>query len=713
MSNKPPLMKQNKPKKPVGQRMAIPNALALAAQKIDAGDLPHAEAIITEVLKKQPDHPHANHLLGVLAHRAGRTELGLELIGKAIAILPNEARFHINRGEMCRLLKRLDEAIAHGEKAIAIDPKSATAHSNLGIAYYDRKDYDRAEALQKKALELKPDLPESLNNLGSILRGRKDKAGAIAYYRQVLAKHPTFLESINNLGAMLIEDDQVDEAIKVLLGALKLNPKYSEAHNNIANAFLAKEDYDRASTAYNNALRLNPGYPEPLLGLARVYKEKDNYDEALNFVRRGLEFNPDKAEAYSLLGDILIKKGKYQECEAAYRKALELDEKLLTAHLGLGQLRIEQGQLAEAKEIFEHCMAISPEELAPYIFMAQARKIDQADPVLARLESEAEKITSMPSQKAMSLHFALGKAYDDNQEHDRAFPHFLAGCQLKRAKLQYSPDNHTLASQNIANFFSPENIEKLRGGGNQSDLPIFVLGMPRSGTTLTETILASHPDVFAAGELHDILNIANHPKPGVNSEGFPRSMQGLTTDDLTLMGNRYIEKLRQYAPEAKRITDKMPANFMALGLIHLMLPKAKIIHVRRNPADICLSAFTKNFNNSQYHSYDLTEMGRFYVDYARLMEHWQKVLPEGSFFNLQYEELVADPEAKSRELVEFCGLDWHEACLTPHKTERNVKTASVTQVRQPVYTSSVERWRRYEKFLQPLLDALGEYAPKV
>jgi len=712
MPTKPPAKNPGKAKKPAGKRMAIPQALALAAQKIDGGELPHAEAIIQEVLKKQPDHPHANHLLGILAHRVGRTELGLELIGKAIEKLPNEARFHTNRGEMCRLLKRLDEAIAHGEKAIALDPKSATAHSNLGIAYYDRKDYDRAEALQKKAQELQPGLPESLNNLGSIQRGRKDKAGAIAYYRQVLEKHPKFLESINNLGAMLIEDEKLDEAIKTLLSALKINKNYAEAHNNIANAFLAKEDFDKATAAYNNALRLNPNYPEPLLGLARVCKEKDRYDEAINFVKRSLELNPDKAEAYSLMGDILIKKGEYQECEAAYRKALEMDENLLTAHLGLGQLKVEQGQLEVAEKTFQHCMEISPDELAPYIFMAQARKIKADDPVLARLEKEAEKIDTLPSQKAMSLHFALGKAYDDRKDHERAFPHFIEGCKIKRAKIQYSADNHDLACRNIARFFSPENLEKLRGAGNQSDLPIFVLGMPRSGTTLTETIIASHPDVFAAGELHDILNIANHPKPGVKSEGFPRSMQGLTPDDLTKMGDRYIERLKKHAPDARRITDKMPANFMALGLIHLMLPNAKIIHVKRNPADICLSAFTKNFNNSQLHSYDLTEMGRFYVDYARLMEHWQKVLPAGSFFNIQYEELVADPEAKSRELIEFCGLEWNDACLTPHKTERNVKTASVTQVRQPVYTSSVERWRRYEKFLQPLMTALGEYAPQ-
>jgi hypothetical protein len=188
-------------------------------------------------------------------------------------------------------------------------------------------------------------------------------------------------------------------------------------------------------------------------------------------------------------------------------------------------------------------------------------------------------------------------------------------------------------------------------------------------------------------------------------------MQGLTRDDLTKMAERYLANLRKHNATASRITDKMPANFMALGLIHLMLPNAKIIHVKRNAADICLSMFTKNFNNSQYHSYDLTELGRYYVNYARLMEHWRDVLPEGSFYEVQYEELVADPEPQSRQLVDFCGLEWNDACLTPHKTERTVKTASVAQVREPVYTSSVERWRSYEQHLLPLLVALGEYAP--
>jgi tetratricopeptide (TPR) repeat protein len=689
----------------------IPLAMSIAAQKIDAGDLKPAEIMLRQILQRQPENAHAMHLLGIIAHKVGRTELALELIGKAIDKLPNEPQFHINRGEMCRTLKRLDEAIAHGEKAIKLSPASASAHSNLGIAYYDRKDYERAEACQKQALELDPQLVPALNNMGSIMRGLKDRPAAIAWYEKVLAINPNYLESINNLGALLIEEDRADEAIQTLLRALKLNPKYADAHNNIGNAFMVKEQYDKAAAAYHTALKLKPDYPEALLGLARVHKEKEKLDDALIFAKRGMEANPEKPEAFSLLGDIYLKLGQYQESGDAYAQALKLDSESLSAHLGLGQLRMEEGQIDEAQQLFEKAMEINSEQVAPYVFMAQAKKIKAGDPLIDRLEAEARELATMPETKAMSLHFALGKVYDDVKEYDKAFPHFLEGCRIKRSRLQYSADNHDKMCREIQRYFSPEAIGRLRGAGDPSDLPIFVLGMPRSGTTLVETILASHPDVFAAGELHDILRIANNPKVGVKSEGFPISMQGLTRDDLTKMGERYVAGLRKHSAAARKITDKMPANFLALGLIHLMLPNAKIVHLKRNAADICLSSFTKNFNNSQFHSYDLTEMGRFYVDYARLMEHWRKVLPEDSFYEVQYEELVADPENQSRRLVEFCGLSWDDACLTPHKTERTVKTASVTQVREPVYTSSVERWRRYEKHLQPLFDALGEYAP--
>lgn len=697
----------------VQQNIPIPQALAIAAEKIDKGDLPKAEHIVRQVLDKQPENPHAHHLLGLVAHKVGRTELALEMIGKAIDLMPNVAQFHANRGEMCRLLKRLDEAIAHGVKATKLDLRSAAAYSNLGIAYYDKKDYDLAEAAQKKALDLNPQMVQALNNLGSIMRSRKERKAAMDLYRKVLTIEPDYLESMNNLGALLIEEHDIKGAIKVLLSAIKLNPNYAEAHNNIGNAFLVEENYDKANIAYKKALSLKPGYPEAMLGLARIDKEQDRIDDALLKTKQAIDLDPKKGEGYSLLGDIYLKQAQHKLCEQAYRRALSIDENLLAAHLGLGQLQMELGELEAAEATFNHSMTINPDEVAPYVFMAQARKVKPEDPVLLRLEAEAQKMADLPDTKAMSLQFALGKSYDDIREYDKSFPYIMEACRIKRSRINYSADRHDMNCKNIREFFTKDNISRLSGGAVPSDLPIFVLGMPRSGTTLVETIIASHSDVYGAGELHDILRIVNQPKLGVKSEGYPISMQGLTAEDVKEMGERYLDKLRQHDLKAARITDKMPANFLALGLIHLMLPQAKIVHIMRNPADICLSNFTKNFNsNSQPHSYDLVELARYYVNYAKIMEHWRQVLPEGSFYEVQYEELVAEPEVQTRKLIEYCGLPWEDACLTPHKTERSVKTASVTQVRQPVYTSSIERWRRYEKYLQPMLDALGEYSPQ-
>ena len=527
----------------------------------------------------------------------------------------------------------------------------------------------------------------------------------------MLSIEPGYLEALNNLGAVLTELERPEEAVAELIKVIRARPQYPDAHCNIGNAFLAMEDYEKSLTAFNQTLALSPDNTGGVIGLARVYKEQERFDDARATVDRALRLDPKKAEAYSLSGEIYTKMERYQEAEKEFREASELDGKLISAHLGMGQLQMELGQLDESQASFNKAMEIDPKEIAPHVFMAQAKKIKPKDPTLERLETEAEHLDTMPKTKAMSLHFALGKAYDDLKEYDKAFPHFASGCRLKRARIQYSADNFDSACNNIREFFSKETIDKLRGGGDSSRVPIFVLGMPRSGTTLTETIIASHPDVYGAGELHDLLAIANQPIPGVQTEGFPLSMHGVTQDDLTRAGARYVAGLRERNATAKHITDKMPANFLAVGLIHLMLPNAKIVHVKRNAADTCLSCFTKLFNNSQYHSYDLTELGRYYANYAKLMGHWREVLPEGAFHEVQYEHLVTDKEAQTRRLIEYCGLEWNDACLESHKTERSIKTASITQVRQPVYTSSVDRWRSYEKHLQPLLSALGEYAP--
>jgi len=363
-----------------------------------------------------------------------------------------------------------------------------------------------------------------------------------------------------------------------------------------------------------------------------------------------------------------------------------------------------------AEDSFRRALSLDSTNLGARLALAQVKKVKKGDENMAALIQEAENVETMLETKAMSLHFALGKCYNDTKQYDLAMPHFLAGCRLKRKRTQYDADNNDLICRNICEFFRHETIEKLSGEGCPSDLPIFILGMPRSGTTLTEQIIASHPLVHGAGELPDLLTLAATARNN-GTEGYPLSLTGITRQELREMGERYVEGLRIRNPQARHITDKMPANFHCVGLIHLMLPHAKIIHVKRNPVDTCLSGFTNLFNKSLHHSYDLTEMGRYYRNYATLMDHWRKVLPADAFYEVQYEELVTDHENQARALLEYCNLPWDDACLNFHKNERNIRTASVTQVRQPLYTSSVERWRKYEKHLGPLLAALGDLAP--
>jgi len=346
------------------------------------------------------------------------------------------------------------------------------------------------------------------------------------------------------------------------------------------------------------------------------------------------------------------------------------------------------------------------------LHLSQVRKVAPDDENFQALVKAEAELDPGAKRKAMPLHFAIGKCYDDIGDYDKAFPHFAEACRLKREQIHYDVRETEGHHQAIHNFFDKATVNRLRGVGNPSSLPIFVLGMPRSGTTLVETILASHPEVYGAGELRDLHRIANNPIEGVDTENYPYSLQYLTPEELTKMGTRYAAGLKERSPASTRITDKMPANFLFIGLIHLILPNARIIHIKRNAADVCLSGFSRHFAaKNQPHSYDLREMGHYYRCYARLMEHWQRVLPEDAYLDVQYEELVNDTEAQTRRLIDYCGLEWNEACLESHKTERSVKTASITQVRQPVYTSSVERWRHYEKFLGPLFEALGEYAP--
>ena len=691
--------------------LTIDQAMTLANQLQTQGRLQESEHLLRQILQQQPQHAFALHLLGVIAYQVGKLQQAAELVQRSISLNGQVALFHANMCEIFRQLKQLDHAIAHGERAIALDPAMAMAHSNLGIAYFDRKEYDKAEACQQRALAIAPDFAAALNNLGSIWRERGDNEKALDLYRKAAAANPNYLEPLNNLGALLLEEDRVPEAEAVLNKSLQLNPNYPESICNLGGVHLSREENELALEQYRRALAMRPVYVEAQMGLAKTLQALENLDEAELAAIRAIQFDEFNPKAHALLAGIHTEMSKPAQAEAEYERALAIKPDSNDALLGLGHLCTENGQMDRARELFRRALSLKADNTAARIHLVQNDKVEADDENFAALLAEEKKMSDYSDNRRLSLHFALGKCYDDLKEYELAFPHYLAGCSLKRARLSYDSAAAVQQFTELKKIFTKDFIDGLRGSGNPSAMPIFVLGMPRSGTTLTEQIIASHPDVFGAGELPDLLRIA-HRKTHPDTTTFPDNLRYLDAATLSAWGKEYITGLAERSPQAKHITDKMPANFFAVPLIHLMLPNAKIIHVNRNPVDTCLSCFTRLFHRKQEHTYDLTELGRYYAEYARLMDHWRAVLPAGSFYDVKYEDIVADQEGEARKLLNYCGLEWNDACLDFHKTQRQVRTASVVQVRQPIYTSSVERWRKYEKFLGPLLDELGDLVPK-
>lgn len=557
-------------------------------------------------------------------------------------------------------------------------PKEPTAsEQNQLIALYQARRHAELENQANLLLRRYPDSGFGWKILSAALAAQgKDDFPALERAATLL---PRDAQVHNNLGDRFARLERVEEAETWFRSAIRIKPEYADAHYNLGQILIRLERYPEATDSLRTAIAIDPANIEAYVNLSSALKSMDLHCEAVELLRLALQITPNSAEANHSLGVELDEQGKFSEAETCYRRAL----------------------------------AIKPDYVMPRFSLISTNKVKPGDIDFEMLVALHDKAKSgrilLPSNESIHLHFGLGKGYDDLGEYDPAFMHFSEGCRMKRATFSYDSRDDTRMFEQIMRTFDQELLERLSGKGDRSDAPIFILGMPRSGTTLTEQIISSHPNVHGAGELSILTGIAQRDISGIP---FPESWKKLNSTRLSAWGAEYVRGLCRLAPDARRITDKMPQNFLFVGLIHLMMPNARIIHVKRNPVDTCLSCYTKAFTNRNIkYSYDLAELGHHYVNYIRLMEHWRQVLPAGAFMEVQYEDIVQDQEAQARRLVEYCGLEWNDACLDFHKSERSVRTASVAQVRKPVYKSSVERWRSYEKHLGPLLDMLGSLAP--
>ena len=528
--------------------------------------------------------------------------------------------------------------------------------------------------------------------------------------RLLTGQYPAFGAVWKLLGESLYM--QGKDALEALRVAAELLPNDNDVFNNLAIALTAAGRYEDAILRCKQALKIKPDDARAFNNLGIAQSALGMLDAAVTSYREALRINPNYDKAHNNLGLALREIGRGEEAEQSYRRALEINPNYVVALVGAAYICVEKGELEEAAALGRKALSIKPDDLDARLLFPQVGKVKAGDENLAALlkvHNAYQKGNVLKPESAIRLNFTIGKCLDDLGDYDRAFPYFMEGSRLKCATFTYDDAAVKRYFSGIMQTFDQETIERLQID-ESSDLPIFVLGMPRSGTTLTEQIVAGHPEVYGAGELHELIMITNRD-PAANFSAYPKNLSALDQAIVAKWRTEYLSSLRRRAPKAKRITDKMPSNFFFIGLIHAMLPNAKIIHVAREPADNCLSCFIQLFHSQHEFTYDLTTLGNYYVEYAKLMDHWRSVLPAGSFLEVQYEDIVADQEHQARRILDFCGLDWDDACLRFQQNKRFVRTASMTQVRQPLYSSSVKRWRNYEKFLGPLFEALGALSP--
>jgi tetratricopeptide (TPR) repeat protein len=602
---------------------------------------------------------------------------------------------------------RLAEAEAIYRQILALDARHPDGLHLLAMVEQQRGRNEIAVEMIRRAIAGKPNEAAYHSNLGTILQAQGKLDEAAACFERALVLKPDWAEVHSNLGNVFQTQGRLEEAAACQERALSIKPDCAEACSNLGNIRQAQGKLDEAVTCYERALALKPDYADAHNNLGNALTTQDKIDDALAHYQRALELKPDWAYAHNNLGNALAIQNKIDEARAHYERAIALKPDYANAYNNLGNICKEQGKFDEAMAHYKLAIAIHPDYAEAHLNRVEIKTFQQGDADLAALEALAG--ADLPADKAVYAHFALAKALDDAGDYAGAFENLRQGNALKRRQVDYQEKAVLNLFQRISTVFDRRLFHRFQGQGDPSPVPVFVLGMPRSGSTLVEQILASHPQIHGAGE---VTALEKMEAVGAFTAGdpplpFPESVPALDGVGLRRLAQAYLGRLPE-APNGKvRIVDKLLGNVFRIGLIHLMLPNARIIHIARNPIDTCLSCYSKLFTFGLYFSYDLAELGRYYRAYVELMAHWRSVLPPGAMLDVTYEDVVADLEGQARRLVDYCGLPWDDRCVSFHKSERPVRTASAVQVRQPLFRSSLQRWRRYETSLGPLLDELG------
>ena len=624
------------------------------------------------ILSVFPAEPNAGVLLAAAERRSGRAELAIDVVSRVVEQHPALGVALEELGMSLLTAGRWVEAEDALARAVATDERLSGAWRALGDIRGERGDERGSREAYQRYIQLSAGDLELVQAADALLTGNLSVAERLC--REFLKRAPRNVAAIRMLADIGIRFGRFDDAETLLGCCLELAPGFHLARHSYANLLFRRMRFREALAEIEKVLDAEPGRPSHLLLKASILAQVGDADEAIGIYDAVLQQYPKQSRTHLSKAHALKTVGRQADAVAAYRTAIELQANLGEAYWSLANLK--------------------------------TFKFDDAD--ISRMRAELDG--DIASQEDfLHLSFALGKALEDKGEFDESFQHYANGNAARRRTVHWDADEHHACIARIAAFFGPALFEAKRASGNASPAPIFIVGLPRAGSTLLEQILASHSQVEGTMELPDIMSIARRlggKSTRDRASRYPEVLAELTATDLEGLGTEYLERTAVHRSGAPCFIDKMPNNFPHVGLIHLILPNAKILDARRHPVACCFSGFKQLFANGQTFSYSLEEIGRYYRDYVGLMSHWDSILP-GRVHRVDYERIVENTEAEVRRLLAYCGLEFEPACLEFHLTERAVRTASSEQVRQPIYKSAVEQWRNYEAHLSPLTEVLA------
>ena len=655
-------------------------------------------AVVGQTQKLIEQYPHAFviwNILGAANKGLGRLNEAVAAFQKATQLNPSNPDGHNNLGTALQDQGKLAEAIEAYQEALSLKPDYAEAYNNMGNTLKEQNELEESIEAYKKALSLKPDYAEAYNNMSNTLKDQGKLEEAIEVYKKALYLKPDYAEAYNNMGNALKSQGKLKAAIEAYDKALSINPDYAEVYNNIGNALQEQCKLGGAIEAFNKALSLKSNYAEAYYNMGNALQEQGKLEEAIEAFNKTISLKPDCAEAYNNMGTTLQELGKLAEAMDAFNKALSLKPDYAETYNNMGTTLKDQGKLEEAIEAYNKALSLKPDYAEAYRNHSNLHTYTVNDEYFAKMQALFLN-PNIRAEKRCYLSFSLSKAFEDLNEVSQQFTYLEMGNKLRKKMLAYDIRQDIYLFNQLKKSYPSIAKAALQSVGKKNELtPIFIIGMPRSGTTLVEQIVSSHSKVTGAGELGYVSKLG---KSIANGTIEPNA------EMISDFRQRYIEALKNRSDNRSIVTDKMPHNFRYLGLIFSAFPDAIVIHVNREPAATCWSNYKHYFSTKELgYSYDLDDVVTYFCLYKDLMRFWQEYYGD-RIYNLNYDKLTINQEDETRMLIQYIGLEWEDCCLFPHNNKRSVRTASQQQVRKKVYQGSSQAWRKFEPYLNGAFD---------